>query len=472
MKYRMRKLLGGAAVLLAGMCLAPMGASAQTEMLLPYTQPIFQSTWANPAVRPEHRFSFSIAPLSSLELGVINDAFTIGGISAKQGSKLLADPEKLVAAVREHKLNHGYAEFQADIFHFRMLWRNWNFWIGARNVSTLSLTYPQHLVELTMYGNAHFLGKTMQFSDLAVSSTNYTELTLGASKIMEKWVVGGRLSLLGGTFDAHTELKKFEVTVRDDRNRLYHHHVVADGQVLMSGIPRNADGGPAFGDFGKALGKYNYFNLRNPGLALSVAVAWKPEKNTNVTFAFSDLGFIRWGDGLSTMDLKEVDYDWTRMGDLGQMLMRRRLKWDNVRKKIEEILQIDSAKLRSGSAYTTWLSPKFHLMGTYRVARQSVVGVSLSGIVHKGEFYPSATVSFQQSYSNLIHAQVAWSYNQRSWTNVGFGVVFTPGPVQMYLISDNMLGLILPKHMRATNIRMGVNFVLGPLYDNHKLTNR
>ena len=75
-----------------------------------------------------------------------------------------------------------------------------------------------------------------------------------------------------------------------------------------------------------------------------------------------------------------------------------------------------------------------------------------------------------QGVSDIFQIQASWSYNQYSALNFGAGLVVCPGPVQLYVVTDNFLAFINPKLAKATNVRLGVNLVFERLNRNHMLT--
>ena len=49
----------------------------------------------------------------------------------------------------------------------------------------------------------------------------------------------------------------------------------------------------------------------------------------------------------------------------------------------------------------------------------------------------------------------------RSLANLGFGLGYGRSPVQLYLVSDNILGFILPMSAKNINLRFGLNLIFG-----------
>ena len=87
-----------------------LSSQAQTQMLLPYNDLAFQSSWANAAVRPMHRFSIGLPVISSLEAGVINNAFSLRDIS-KGDSKRTWYPSLVVSESENIPLHRSISNF-------------------------------------------------------------------------------------------------------------------------------------------------------------------------------------------------------------------------------------------------------------------------------------------------------------------------------------------------------------------------
>lgn len=457
------------AVLLGLTLLTVTVAHAQSQLLLPYNDMIFQATWENPVAKPMHRFSVGLPVISSVEAGVINNGFKLDNTSRSENGKLIIDLEKVYNSIEKYKHGMQYAELEFDILHFRMAWRNWFFWAAARNVTTQTFMYDKDLIGLVYKGNAQFVGRKGDLSSMAVEVRNYNELTLGVAKHTDKWSFGARVSFLTGLVAVHTKINQFSIEVEGEEGHLFRHTFTLDGGVYTSCFPRDGKGMPSTSSLD--LKNRNWFNFNNPGASLSGGVSYRPIKNLNLTFAFSNLGFINWGDSIGTYTFTNNQQTIDRVvSGVRDRIFKEGGKLNYL--EMKDMLEIDSIKAKEGVRFTTWLSPKFHLMGTYEFAPGSIVGASFSAILHQKKFFPSATISMQQYLGSILGLQVSWSYNQRSALNFGAGLIFKPGPIQFYVVTDNFLAAINPKMVKATNVRLGINLVFGPLYPSNKLTHR
>lgn len=451
------------ALLLAALCsVVTLSVRAQSQLLLPYNDILFQSTWENPAARPMHRFSFGLPVLSSVEAGAINNGFQLSEVSEVDESGWLnIDLGKIVEGLDAGRTYQQYVEAQIDLLHFRMKWRDWFFWLAARNVTTQTFGYDRDLFGLIYKGNGVYVGSEVSLDKVVLGAKNYHEITLGLSKeIGRKWMVGFRASFLSGLASGVATFDKFSMTVDGDPAKKYAHVIDLSGQVSASSLHRfQADGG--------LKDPKTWFSFKNLGFALAGGVSYRPIPHLNLSLSFSDVGMIDWNDSVQSYKVAN------RRVDIPELVEGPITVFKDSLANIGERLQRKFGDLGSkepGSRYTQWLAPKVHFLATYEVARQTVIGASFSGIYQAKQFYPSATVSFMQGVSDIFQVQVAWSYNQHSLLNVGAGMVICPGPVQFYVVTDNFLAFIDPKLAKATNVRVGINLVFDRLNSHHMLT--
>ena len=117
----MREKRIGVLLLLSAFCLLSGVVHGQSQMVLPYVDQIFQSTWENPAVRPMHRFSIGLPVLSSVEAGLIQNGFALKDVMVprvRHGKAVAGaydiDLGKVVAAMGKRESALQYSEASVD----------------------------------------------------------------------------------------------------------------------------------------------------------------------------------------------------------------------------------------------------------------------------------------------------------------------------------------------------------------------
>ena len=447
-----------------------MSISAQSELTLPFLGNIFQNTYLNPSVQTENEISIGLPGLSSIQFQVINNGFVPSKSMSIIGNTLHISPHDLLSQLRTQNLL--YANASIDLLHVKVRYQNWDIWYGLRQNQQMSMFYPKSLFSLAIVGNEQFKDVPMDLTPLGFNGSVYREHTVGASTEMGKWVFGARISLLQGLTNAYLKPNNITVTVTDD---MYSMNGDADAVIKTSGLPgdslanfnlnqfrhfdkTNTDN---FSDFSEFMNTYysanSFTRFRNPGFALSLGALYKYDDQLTLSFALSDLGFISWNDNNKYFSVKG-ESEFKGIDRLGSMLEGNDFTTDSLFNDIAS--NFETEEDHQGS-YSTWLHTKFYVSAKYQVAQRTHLHASLYGVVNR-KFYPALTLGVNQELGRLLNVSLTTSMNQRKLSNIGFGLLFKPGPVQFYLAADNIYSpLVNPLNFTNMNIRVGLNIVLG-----------
>jgi hypothetical protein len=452
------------------MLLGSFSSYAQSELTLPFMSNIFQNTYLNPTVRSEHTFSLGLPVISSIQVQVIHNGFVPNSFLKIQDGTVIISPKNLNKQLNNE--NMLFFNGSIDLFHIKMRIYNWDFWYGSRQNHEVALFYPKAILSLAIEGNAQWAESVMDLSPLGLNASIYREHTFGAATERGKWVFGGRFSIFHGLTNAYLNPNKLGVSIDDD---MYALSIEADATIYTSGIPGDSLMNVNFSQFGN-FEDFNVSNFaefreflnsnytanyltrfRNPGYAISGGASYKLDSKTTFTFAFSDLGFISWSDSTKTFSLKgETEFNGLDL--LSGALSGNGVSTDTI---INDFLSNFSTVEEFDVSYRTWLNAKFYLGATYQLARRTNVGVTLYGVVNR-KFYPALTVGLSQGFGRAFNLALSASMNQRTITNVGFGLIFKPGPFQIYMLADNVYTpLVDPLTFTNLNFRIGMNVVFG-----------
>ena len=59
--------------------------------------------------------------------------------------------------------------------------------------------------------------------------------------------------------------------------------------------------------------------------------------------------------------------------------------------------------------------------------------------------------------SRAFQYTVSYSIINNTFNNIGAGLSARLGPVQLYLVSDNVFHMVFPANLQTTNLRVGIN---------------
>jgi len=437
-------------ILLLSLGLA-VGVKAQSELTLPFMSDVFQSSYINPTVLPEHTFSLGLPGVSSIYTQFISNGFRPGKVISFKNDTTHIDPNKLLAELKDKNLI--YSGTSLDIFHLRLKIRNGYYWFGMRNNLNVSFQYPKDFIELALRGNASFIGKSLDFSNLNVNMTLYNEYSFGMAKEFNKWVFGGRISLLQGLSSVRFVPKSLNIKID---TMMFRQTFNADASLDMAGIPMNSAGDPSFDHAQEMSYLTDYLtNFKNRGFSLSAGVTYKLNDKLKFSASFYDLGFINWKDSVVNYTLKGQS-SFSGLDALQAYLNGSDIGADTI---IDSMLD-DFTRDTINKSYKTYLSPKFNVSVSYNLFRRTTVGLSASAVYNK-KLYPAVTLGLSQGVGRFLNLLTTISYNQKTINNLGVGLVIKPGPFQIYLITDNIYPAINPESFTNVNIRVGMNIVFG-----------
>src|SRR5690554_4452875 len=115
----------------------------------------------------------------------------------------------------------------------------------------------------------------------------------------------------------------------------------------------------------------------------------------------------------------------------------------------------------SHSSYTAPLTTRFYAGANYNINEVSKASGVIQSEVFQGRFYPSLTLMYYRKMTKWITLGASYSMINRSYNNLGLSINLNPGPVQFYVVLDNLLGVFQPQHSRHLQVRFGINFIVG-----------
>jgi hypothetical protein len=98
----------------------------------------------------------------------------------------------------------------------------------------------------------------------------------------------------------------------------------------------------------------------------------------------------------------------------------------------------------TSNAYTYYLDPKLYLGAAYKLNKRFDLNMLVYNRLLSERLQTGTTVSLLARPSQTLEASISWSYMNRSFSNIGIGFSFGKRPLQAYLVSDNILGFVLP----------------------------
>lgn len=439
-------------ILFLAIALSAYSLKAQSELTLPLFDDVFQSSYLKPTVRPEHTISIGLPGISSVYVQGIHNGFVPNSVISNARDTIWFSPSSLLGELSDQ--NMVFANADVDIFHLRIRVHNLDYWFGIRQRHSLSFFYPKDLMSMAVLGNANMVGEDIDFGYLGLNANLHREYTFGMATEYNSWVFGGRVSLLQGLSSLYLKPATLQLNIEDD---MYAHTFASDAILYSAGIPLTEDKMPNEALFQNTEWLISYLTrFRNPGASFALGVTYKYDQRTSFSFSVSDLGFIHWNDSTANYKVRG-DSPFQGVDALGDFLYGRDIDIDSTINAFRS--NFDDEEFEQ--AFTTWLSPKFYLSANYQLARRTHLGFQFYGIVNR-RFYPAFSLGVTQGIGRAFNLALTGSFNQRTITNLGFGLMVKPGPFQIHMLADNYFTpLVNPLTFTNLNFRFGINLVFG-----------
>jgi hypothetical protein len=434
---------------LVGLSIAKIG-NAQYDQTIYNLPTVIQKNQANPAFIPKMKYHFGVPGLSSMYAGFGNSGFSYSQVFTRRGDdSLIFNSTELLNAlgtknnfhvnVSEQWLNAGYK------------WNEYYFSLSVSDIVDVNLNYPKELVQFAVKGNGDYIGKTADFGGTSLRYLHYREYAFGAAMEVDKKLnVGAKVKFLFGKSGINTKNLDAKITTTENTFAL-----TTESNILInSSMPKSwYDGG------GEDVSNKKYlFYTGNFGLAFDMGASYKYDSKISFSASVIDLGYIQFER--FTKNFANDNVTWTFEGiDLWNFEGIDSTEVDNKITAIGDSL-MDKFKLTTESSkFKTMLTAKIYLAGNYKLSQKEDLGIVLRSEIYDKVWRPAFTASYSYKVNDKFAAMASYTIASRAYFNIGLGMVYNWAPIQVYLTTDNFVGIFVPDLVRTTNIHFGVNII-------------
>lgn len=404
--------------------------------------------------------------ISNIGLGVYNSSIKYKNLYNFDNGLTTLDLNNLINSLDEHDnfintnvsvdlLRGGarFGKFFVDV--------NWRLRLNAE------LHYSKDFLGFFINGNGHYLGpdNPADFS-VGVDLNMFTEFAAGVQyEVNDKLTVGIRPKLLNGIAN---------VSVNDDGTLIYTdpntYEMTADANVNIRMSTSLDDDISKIGDFGNAIGNNvsGVFGLKDHfGLGVDFGASYIFNDRIGVALGVYDLGYIKWKDAKEKHNHKDgVVINDALVDDIDELLNMDIDLTDLYSGLVEDVWGNDS--LYPGEDYKTALKTRIMLQGYYELNPMArFTAISQLYYVNK-KLRPAITVAYSGSFYKYFNLTASYTLSKYAGNSIGAGVSFNLGPVNLYVVTDNVLvftklGSITKSltSYRSANMRFGLVLTFG-----------
>lgn len=445
--------------------------TAQNKQLLYNFTDIPQSLMTNPAADVKYKWYAGVPFLSGISMNVGSSGFSAYDLFANDG----VDFTTKLRTVLSKTTSNDVMSLNQQLEFF-----NGGIRIGAEdNRSYLSfglyqefnfLSYvPKDIATLAIDGNKNYLDKRFNLADLSIKADLSSVFHVGFhKKIQDDLIIGARAKIYSSIFNASSISNTgyiYTITSSDD---YYEQIVYSNLQLNTSGLAQYNDAN-IISNVGTDI-KKGILLGGNLGVGVDVGVTYYPQSNVQFTASIIDLGYISHSKNIETYSYKGFyNYKGLVPKFNGENAAQANFK------EFKEAIVLDTLNVK----YTTWRPTKFNASAQYSFEEERVVdGTCNCEGTDSSIFYKSTlgaqlfmmtmpkspllalTAFYKRNFSKLFQMKATYTIDSFSYTNFGLGMSTKVGPVNMYLLADNLLAYTDLSKAKSISFQLGMNIIL------------
>ncbi|MDP1622036.1 MAG: DUF5723 family protein [Bacteroidales bacterium] len=426
---------------------------AQHDLGLYNMQMVPQRIFQNPAFIPDQSFFIGIPLLSGVQTAYAHP-FSYNDLIERDGyDSVTFRVENFLGKIAKNNQLRLYTNLEILSLGARISKDRFFFGFSVRERLVQHIMIPGNLGTLLWYGNAapQIFGQHANIAP-SIDFTVFDEwgASFSGYALQRKMTWGGRLKYLSGRINATTVKSEFDVYT--DKNS-YQLNMRSDFEIRTSGIDDIE----------------NYLDQRvsslvfpgNNGIGIDLGASYQLTDQIGLSASILDIGFITWKSRNMTIVSHNPGEEFAFKGFTLQNFIDMIGNLDTFGTKLADsvldLVQIDTVY---GKKYTSWLPVRYNIGGSYKISPNQQVNLLLNGISWRQRFYPALSVSYHYQLPGILGLMVSYNIFNRQFTNFGAGLSVSAGPVQLYVISDNVTGLIFYHGTNSSSIQFGINIAI------------
>ena len=324
--------------------------------------------------------------------------------------------------------------------------------------------YNDGLFKLVGYGNGSFVGENNPVKvNMDVNALGYQEFAVGYQRnITDQLSIGGKAKVLFGIANVTTDVIDAKLFTDADSYALCLQENVGVRAALPNVVYVN-EAGELKGNGPFSVGEL----FRNPGFGVDLAAEYRFDERFSAVAAVHDLGFIHWGKNNISISSKINDMgqfyedgdflfnglDWEQLQLISSDLEYREAFLDT----LKQYFQLEFAPLEK---YNTPLNTSVLLRGNYDLDVHNRFSAQVQGCFLRSGFRPALTLAYCGSFWDNLNVCATYTMMPGSYANFGLGLSAMIATCNIYLTTNNIIGLFNPLNSRGFNAQVGIVFNL------------
>ena len=467
---------------------------AQQDFILYHMPSIPQITQVDPASIPDSKLDIGLPIISSIYGSAFNTGFSMGDLFYQNANGIMM-PDVDNAISKMASENFFILNGSTDLIFLGFKKENNFFSFNVTEKIDFTFNYPKDLIILGLEGNGNnLLGKRASFDGLGFDFTHWREYAIHwVHDVHHKFSYGARLKYLYGMENFTTDVSYMGITTDQNTHALTFDMsfdfrtaglplVMVDGDIPTIGAIDTEDSlqMQQSGLDQNYINNY-LFNRNNRGLGIDLGFNYHVNDKLLLEFSVLDLGFINWNSYTANSYLSAWDYTYDGIsnpisifGDGTSVSFLKEILEDSIEESLKNNYQY------SNPSYSTSLRTKIYASMEYIVDHNNFVSLSFYSSFVRKRWRRGLGIAYNYHLGNFLSATASYSIYNRSYSNLGAGISLNLGPVEIYMLTDNILafGTLNPrdnflnnngsssinidtKKVRNGQVHFGINLTFG-----------
>jgi hypothetical protein len=326
---------------------------------------------------------------------------------------------------------------------------------------------PQDIATLAIDGNKDYLGKRFNLADLSAKADLLSVFHIGIhKKIQDDLIVGARAKIYSSIFNASSVTNTGYIYTNISTDSYYEQIVYSNLLLNTSGIAQYK--GTNNNNIGADV-KNGILLGGNLGLGLDLGLTYYPQSNVQFTASVIDLGYISHTKEVESYSYKGF-YNYKGLVPHFSSQNAAQANYQDFKNAIV----LDTLHTK----YTTWRPTKFNASAQYSFEEERIVdGTCNCEGTDPSIFYKSTvgaqlfvmttpksplyalTAFYKRNFSKSFQMKATYTADSFSFTNVGLGMSTKVGPVNFYVLADNLLSYADVSKANSLSFQLGLNVI-------------
>ncbi len=409
----------------------------------------------NPAYETPYNGYFGFPALSNINIQ-LNTWLSYSDLFKKKGGQVYFNQDKFLSSLSQNNIIGVDANI--DIFRFGFRVKKNYFHVGAYVHTDAAIVLKKDVLEFIAKGPG-VMSTPLTFSNSSVDAVAMPVGYIGYSReITDKLTLGARFKYMLGAANIYSE--KTDISYFSDPTADVPYTVnIQQSMVVRGTIPGDSLNAP----FDNLDADYIQNLTKNFGYGLDFGATYRMNDQWNFGVSVLDLGQIKWVTGAKRFQTTGGTRTFTFEGlDILDSITKDGFDFQKALQptidSLKEFFKFDDF---TPEEYTTKLATKFVLSATYNFTEKDFLGAMYKGKIGHNAYQSTLTLAYGHTFGKNFSITVTNSIIGKNFVNMGVGIAGNAGPLQLYLIVDQVNSFYLPNTRANVNFQFGINFVLG-----------